>query len=95
MQALKRIAVFPFSALCFTAWANDASERGFIRKGMKEAEVVYRIGLPDHETFIRNVRRQPEEKAWSYFPAPKDEQTLTIITLKSGVVSEVERKIVR
>ena len=95
MQILKSVAALVLAGLGAAALATDASERGFIRKGMKEAEVVYRIGLPDHETYIRNVRGQPEEKAWSYFPTPKDEQTLTIITLRSGVVSEIERKIVR
>ena len=95
MPLFKWATALTLGTLCTVAMADDAAERGFIRKGMKEAEVVYRIGLPDHETYIRNVRGQPEEKAWSYFPAPKDEQTLTIITLKSGVVSEVERKIAR
>jgi hypothetical protein len=77
------------------ASASDAAERGFIRKGMKEGEVVLRIGKPDHETFIRNIKGEPEEKAWSYFPDPRDPQTLTIITLKAGVVHLVERKISR
>ncbi len=81
-----------FTAL---AAAADAAERGFIRKGMKEGEVVLRIGPPDHETFIRNIKGEPEEKAWTYFPAPRDAQTLTIITLKAGVVQEIERKISR
>ena len=83
-------------AVCTTlAAAADAAERGFIRKGMKEGEVVLRIGLPDHETFIRNVKGEPEEKAWTYLPAPRDAQTLTIVTLKAGVVQAVERKIAR
>ena len=95
MQVLKSVAALVLGTLGAAVLAADVAERGFIRKGMKEAEVVYRIGLPDHETYIWNVRGQAEEKAWSYFPAPKDEQTLTIITLRSGVVSEIERKIVR
>lgn len=81
-------------ASCLVA-AQDARERGFISKGMKEGEVVQRIGKPDHETFIRNVKGEPEEKAWTYFPHSRDPQTLTIITLKAGVVTEVERKISR
>ncbi len=85
-------ALAAFTAM---AAAADAAERGFIRKGMKEGEVVLRIGLPDHETFIRNIKGEPEEKAWTYFPAPRDAQTLTIITLKAGVVQGVERKIAR
>lgn len=77
------------------ALAADARERGFISRGMAEGEVVQRIGLPDHEAIIANVRGQPEEKSWSYFPHPRDPQTLTLITLKAGVVTQIERKVSR
>jgi hypothetical protein len=79
------------SAVC----AADAAERGFIRKGMKEGEVVLKIGKPDHETLVRNLKGEPEEKTWTYFPESRDPQTLTILTLKAGVVEAVERKISR
>ena len=75
--------------------AQDARERRFVRQGMHEGEVLLRVGKPDHEAFIRNVRGQPEEKTWAYFPHPRDPQTLTIFTLRAGVVSTIERKIVR
>lgn len=75
--------------------AADARERGFIREGMGEGEVLLKIGRPDHEAFIRNVRGQAEEKAWTYFPDTRDPQTLTVITVKAGVVARVERKIAR
>lgn len=75
--------------------ASDARERGFISKGMHEGEVVLRIGKPDHETFVSNVRGQPEVKTWTYFPHPRDPQTLTILTFRAGVVAEIERKIAR
>ncbi len=78
-----------------SALATDARDRGFISAGMPEGEVVLKIGKPDHEAFIRNVRGQPEEKTWTYFPHPRDPQTLTIITLRAGVVANVERKIAR
>lgn len=77
------------------AAAVDARERGFIRKGMPEGEVVFRIGKPDHEAFVSNVRGQPEEKTWTYFPHRRDPQTLTIITLRAGIVANIERKISR
>ena len=80
---------------CSAAVAQDARERGFIRKGMNEGEVVFRIGKPDHEAFIANAKGQPEEKTWTYFPHARDPQTLTIITLRSGVVAEIERKVSR
>mgnify|MGYP000963218884 CR=1 FL=1 len=78
-----------------SALAADAAERGFIRKGMGEGEVLYKIGKPDHEAFNRVVRGEPEEKTWTYFPHYRDPQTLTIITLRAGVVAGIERKIAR
>lgn len=75
--------------------AADAGERKFIRKGMAEGEVLHKIGKPDHEAFIRVVKGQPEEKSWTYFPHPRDAQTLTIITFHAGTVSSIERKIAR
>lgn len=78
-----------------SAWAVDARERGFIRKGMNEGEVMFRIGKPDHEAMVANVKGQPEQKTWTYFPDPRDPQTITIVTFRAGVVSEVERKISR
>ena len=77
------------------AIAVDARDRGFIRKGMPEGEVLFKIGKPDHEAFIRNIKGQPEEKAWTYFPHYRDPQTLTIITFRSGIVADIERKIAR
>jgi len=93
---LAKVAVgvlLSISAAC--ALAVDARERGFIRKGMAEGEVVLKIGKPDHETFVRNVKGQAEEKTWTYFPHYRDPQTLTIITLRAGVVADIERKIAR
>jgi hypothetical protein len=49
------------------AWAADPAERGFIRKGMKEGEVILKIGRPDHETLVRNIKGEAEEKTWTYF----------------------------
>ncbi len=81
--------------LCGTAAASDAAERKFIREGMHESEVILKIGKPDHEAWLKDVRGQPEEKTWSYFPHARDPQTLTIITFRAGVVADVQRKIAR
>jgi len=80
---------------CTSAMAADARDRGFISKGTPEGEVLFRIGKPDHEAFIKSVRGQPEEKSWTYFPHTQDPQALTIFTLKAGVVVNIERKIAR
>lgn len=75
--------------------AADANERRFVREGMHEGEVLHRIGRPDHEAIVASVKGQPEEKTWTYFPTSRDAQTLTVLTLRAGVVTAVERKIAR
>lgn len=77
------------------ALAVDARDRGFISKGMAEGEVLFKIGKPDHEAVVNNTKGQPEEKTWTYLPHYRDPQTLTIITLRAGVVANIERKIAR
>lgn len=77
------------------ALAVDARDRGFIHRGMPEGEVLFKIGKPNHEAFVQNMKGQPEEKTWTYFPHFRDPQTITIITLRSGVVANIERKIAR
>ena len=95
MSLVKVIVLISLLIAGTSAVAADAGERRFIRSGMGEGEVVFKIGKPDHEAFIRIVRGQPEEKTWTYFPHPKDRQTLTVLTLRAGVVSAIERKIAR
>ena len=86
------------AALLGAAWvcaqAADARERGFISLGMGEGEVLFRIGKPDHEAFVLSVAGHPEEKTWTT-SRTRGSATLTIITLRSGVVAKVERKISR
>ena len=95
MSIIRMLVPALLAAASVSALAVDARERGFISLGMAEAEVIFRIGKPDHETFLQNVKGQPEEKTWSDFPQSRDPQTLTIITLRAGVVAKVERKIAR
>ncbi len=95
MNFLRIVALPALALACTVAVAQDARERGFIRKGMHEGEVMYRIGKPDHEAVVSDVKGKPEEKAWTYYPHSRDPQTLTIITLRAGVVAEIERKVSR
>lgn len=93
-----RLTTLAFVTLAMAATstlAADAKERKFIRQGMPEGEVLFKIGKPDHENMIRAEKGHPEEKAWTYFPGYGDAQTLTVITFRSGVVAKVERKIAR
>jgi hypothetical protein len=77
------------------ALAIDPRDRGFLSKGMSEGEVILKIGKPDHEALVTAVKGKPEEKTWTYFPHFRDAQTITIITLREGVVTNIERKISR
>lgn len=95
MNLIKAIITLSLAAASALAMAADPSERRFIRAGMGEGEVLFKIGKPDHEAFVRIVKGQAEEKTWTYFPHPKDRQTLTIVTLRAGVVATIERKIAR
>jgi hypothetical protein len=95
MQLIKLLVASILCASSACALAVDARDRGFISRGMAEGEVFFKIGKPDYEAFVLDVRGQPEEKTWTYFPHSRDPQTLTIITLKAGVVANVERKISR
>ena len=101
MDPVTRRALLPLAAALLLASAPavsaepDAGERKFIRQGMGEGEVVLKIGPPDHEAVHRAVRGQPEEKTWTYFPHPRDPQTLTIVRFQAGRVAEVRRERVR
>lgn len=95
MSIIKPLVAALLCAASATALAVDARDRGFISVGMAEGEVLFKIGTPDHEAFVVNVKGQPEEKTWTYFPTSRDAQTLTIITLRAGVVANIDRKIAR
>ena len=73
----------------------DAAERKFIKEGMPESEVVLKIGAPDYESVDSGPEARVVVKTWTYYPDPRDPQTLTIVTLRGGVVSFVERTIER
>lgn len=95
MFAAKSLVLALLWLVACAAQAVDARDRGFLSKGMKEGEVLFKIGKPDHEALVKNEKGQPEEKTWTYFPHARDPQTLTIVTLRAGVVAEIERKIAR
>ena len=95
VRKLTALALLALASASAVSAGPDAGERKFIRKGMGEGEVVLKIGKPDHEAVTRSVRGQPEEKSWTYFPHPRDPQTLTVVRFHAGRVAEVERKISR
>lgn len=95
MNRLRLLAATVFALASLAAQAVDPRDRAFISRGMHEGEVMFKIGKPDHEAFIANIKGQPEQKTWTYFPHPRDPQTMTIVTLRAGVVENIERKIAR
>lgn len=70
---------------------GDATERRHVHTGMTAAEVVARLGRPDH----KGAEGRKGAVLWSYMPAPGDPDTLTTLRMERGVVVDVERRIVR
>jgi len=70
---------------------GNPAERKFVRAGMTETEVRYKIGRPDVELSGRRKGGQQ----WSYMPVAGDPDTLTTVTFSGGKVDRVERKVVR
>jgi hypothetical protein len=72
--------------------SGDPAERKYVRMGMSEAEVVARIGEPDMRSSGTGSRQGPR---WSYLPNDRDPQTITTLTFSNGMVSNIERRVVR
>ncbi len=70
---------------------GNAAERKFLRAGMTETEVLYKVGRPD----IQVSGRRKEGRKWSYMPTADDPDTLTTVTFADGKVDRIERKVVR
>ncbi len=68
-----------------------ASERRFARAGMTEGEVLAKLGTPDMKAYRRNQK----QTRWTWLPADGDLDTITTLTLVEGVVTEVERRVVK
>ena len=75
-----------------TPASGDPAERKYLRTGMSQAEVVARVGEPDMRSSGTSARQGPR---WSYLPNERDPQTITTLTFSNGVVSNVERRVVR
>ncbi len=56
MPIAKALVACLLCSACLLALAVDARERGFVREGMAESEVLLKIGRPDHEALVTNVR---------------------------------------
>jgi hypothetical protein len=70
---------------------GDASERRHAHAGMSEGEVLAKLGTPD----MTAGRRSQKQARWTWLPAPGDSDTITTLILVGGVVTGVERKVVK
>lgn len=70
------------------AGGADAAQRRFVRPGMTEGEVIARLGQPEVTS------RGPTGKSsrWTYLPAARDPETITIIDFVDGKVVDVSQR---
>ena len=68
-----------------------------LKRGMTEAEVLYRVGTYDHETIASNYHDHIIRKTWFYIPEQKGSgDWITEIVFDSrGVIRELDRYRVR
>ena len=83
------IAVLAFPV---AAGQVDLREFGLIQLGMSEAEVLVRLGPPDHESFEGVSSNDLLIKSYFYFSEPGRYQNITtVIKFKGGRVVHKER----
>jgi hypothetical protein len=77
--------------------ALNASERRFLSTGMTADEVRRRIGAPDriahNSSGSGKSRNKDARQQWIYAPATEDPQTTTVLTVRKGVVTQIERRV--
>ena len=68
------------------ASADAINMRDYIklRKGMSEAEVLYRLGSPDHETIKSDYHHNILRKSWFFIPAKSSDKWITEIEFNSN-----------
>lgn len=77
------------------AYPDMISMRDYIqlKRGMSEAEVLYRVGPYDHETMMFDYQHNIQKKTWYYIPAQHTSNSwITEITFnRSGIIQSLER----
>ena len=78
---------------------TNAGERRFISAGMSASDVRARIGAPDQIVRPSSSTAKPASKGsmqrWIYLPAADDPQTTTVLSVRGGVVTMVDRRVTR
>ncbi len=72
----------------------DMRDYNLLRRGMNEAEILYRIGPPDHETVYNDYYGRILRKVWYYIPERQGSRKwLSSITFDAhGIVTELRRE---
>lgn len=90
-----RILAGALAALAATvhAGAVDLRDFGLLRRGMSEAEVLYRLGPYDHETVHHDHHHHVVRRTWYYIPdgSYSGDWITTIHFDASGRVRSLER----
>ena len=75
--------------------ALNAGDRRFLPTGITSDEVKRRIGAPDRiaHNASGSGRSRDASQQWIYAPAAADPQTTTVLTLRMGVVTQIERRV--
>ena len=75
--------------------AANAGERRFLQTGITTDEVRQRIGAPDRiaHSSTGKSRSKDSRQQWIYAPATEDPQTTTVLTVRKGVVTQIERRV--
>lgn len=70
---------------------RDPSERRHLHSGMSEGEVLARVGRPD----VTSGPKGGKQVRWTWLPADGDPETVTTVTIVAGIVTQVDRKLVK
>lgn len=66
-----------------------------LRRGMNEADILYRVGAYDHETGATDYYQNIINKTWYYIPAPhqfSSQKWITEISFdRHGLVKNIDR----
>ncbi len=95
MKRIVQTAMTGLFVVSMAGYAGNVEERRYIHEGMTEAELMYKVGKPDHVEEVQNRFGAVLHKKLTYYPVAGDSQTMYIVTVSDGKVSGVEKKVVR
>jgi hypothetical protein len=70
---------------------RNPSERRHLHSGMSEGEVLARVGRPD----VTSAPKGGKQVRWTWLPTDGDPETVTTLTIVAGIVTQVDRTLVK